>query len=260
MRTKFLIIFSFILIIIYLGACEHKKSDIGNTNQQITITTSETPIDIPQKKPTDLPKNVSVSPSDIPSIGPDPVKQIEPITWYADITHDGIDDKIVVDLTYVINYPETGVEHTVSVYSGKTGTLIWTGHADTVHVGWNGIYVYKNGNHQYLLLWKPMIYQDAANFSFEVFSLTEKGTVQKLSKKTIDFDMMRPSECDTNAISNYIQKVNNYLKKSYVLVDTDNGTPVYSTKKNKIINLYNGSRIFNEIEERNSINNLHPTF
>mgnify|MGYP000968882379 CR=1 FL=1 len=78
------------------------------------------------------------------------VKLEEPIIWYADLTHDGINEKIVMDPTYVINYPETGEEKTVTIYSGSSGELLWTGHADTVHVGWNGIYIYNDGKNEYL--------------------------------------------------------------------------------------------------------------
>lgn len=182
-------------------------------------------------------------------IAADSVKQIEPIIWYADITHDGIDEKIVVDLTYVINDPRTGEEQTVSVYSGSTGDLIWTGHADTVHVGWNGIYIYNDGNNEYLLIWKPTIYQGRADFLFDVFSLTEGGEIQELTKETLQFDMNHPNEYDINTISSYVDKVNSYLENSYVLVDTDNSTPVYSTENNKIKNPYDASVILYELDK-----------
>lgn len=176
------------------------------------------------------------------------VEQMEPIIWYSDITQDGIDEKIEVDLTYVINHPNTGEEQTVSVYSGSTGDLIWTGHADTVHPGWNGIYIYSDGDNEYLLNWKPTIYQDSADFFFHVFSLTEEGDVQELTTETIQFNILGGDECDTDAISSYIDKVNSYLENSYVLVDTENGTPLYSTKNNKINNCYDVSAILNEIK------------
>jgi hypothetical protein len=182
------------------------------------------------------------------TLEPDKVEQLEPIVWSADLTQDGIDEKISVDLTYVINYPETGEEKTVSVYSGATGDEIWTGHADTVHPGWNGIYIYNDGSHDYLLLWKPMMYQGIASYSIQAFSLTEEGESQELFNESLEFDLNRPEECDKQAISAYVDKVNGYLKNSYVLVDTDNGTPVYSTKDNKLKHLYDASDILEEIE------------
>jgi len=250
MRRILIYIFSLVLIIVNLSACVSRKLNIESSNLQITKVPTEAPIEIPLKTPTELPNSdITVSPTDNPLKESDSLIQIEPIIWYADIAHDGIDDKIVVDLTYVINYPETGEEKTVSVYSGSTEALIWTGHADTVHPGYNGIYIYNDGINEYLLIWLPMIYQDRANFSLQIFSLSEEGEIQELATKNIDFDMNSPDECDTKAISSYIEEVNGYLKNSYVIVDTDNGTPVYSTKKNKIVNVYDASGILNEIEE-----------
>ncbi len=181
------------------------------------------------------------------------MEKVEPVIWYADITQDGIDEKIVVDLTYVINYPKTGEEQTVLVYSGSSGELLWTGHADTVHPGWNGIYIYNDGKKDYLLLWQPTVYQDNADFHFRIFSLDEDGKEIELLTKNIQFDIYHPKDSDTDAISEFADMVNGHLEKSYVLVDTDNGNPVYSAKDNKIMNLYDISWILEEIKKRKKI-------
>lgn len=34
------------------------------------------------------------------------VQKEDTITWTADVTHDGTDDSIIIDLTYIKNYPE----------------------------------------------------------------------------------------------------------------------------------------------------------
>lgn len=182
------------------------------------------------------------------------VKQEEPIIWYADLTHDGINEKIVVDLTYVINYPETGDEKTVSVYSGSSDELIWTGHADRVHPGWNGIYIYNDGKNDYLILWQPTIYQDIADFNIRIFSLTEEGKEKDILNKKIEFVTYRPKDSDFKDVPEFVDMVNGYLEKSYVLVDTDNATPVYSTTDNKIINLYDASPVIDVMKD-SKVNN-----
>lgn len=176
------------------------------------------------------------------------VKLEEPVIWYVDLTHDGINEKIVMDLTYVINYPETGEEKTVIVYSGSSGELLWTGHADTVHVGWNGIYIYNDGKNEYLVIWQPTIYQDIANFNIRIFSLDEDGKEKDLLKKNMEFDIYNPKESDFDEVSEFVDMVNGYLEKSYVLVDTNNATPVYSTIGNQIVNLYDVSPILKEMK------------
>lgn len=176
------------------------------------------------------------------------VKLEEPIIWYTDLTHDGINEKIVMELTYVINYPETGEEKTVTVYSGSSGELLWTGHADTVHVGWNGIYIYNDGKNEYLVIWQPTIYQDIANFNIRIFSLDEDGKEKDLLKKNMEFDIYNPKESDFDEVSEFVDMVNGYLEKSYVLVDTNNATPVYSKIGNQIVNLYDVSLILKEMK------------
>jgi hypothetical protein len=170
------------------------------------------------------------------------VKQIEPIIWYSDVTHDGLNEKIVVDLTYVLNYPRTGEEQTVSIYAGKTGDLIWTGHADTVHPGWNGFYIYDDGNNEYLLTWRPTIYQNSADFILNIFSLTDDGEEHELYTENVPFNML-DDDLDADVIISFVNKVNGYLDNCYVLVDTDNSTPVYSTKDNKMKQYYDISKV-----------------
>lgn len=198
-----------------------------------------------------LSNDISIIPEELQkdSTESDNVKQEEPIIWYADITHDGIDEKIVVDLTYVINNPKTGEENTVSVYSGSSGELIYTGHADTVHMGWNGIYIYNDGKNDYLLLWQPTVYQNIADFNLHIFSLTEDGKDIEFSTENIQFVTYHLVDVDIDDISEFVDMVNGYLEKSYVLVDTDQGTPVYSTADNKIINIYDSSWIMGEIKD-----------
>lgn len=176
------------------------------------------------------------------------LNQVEPIVWYSDLTHDGIDEKIVVDLTYDINN-QSGPEQTVSVYSGCNGELIWTDYADIVHPTWNGIYIYNDGVNEFLVHWKPVIYHDIAEFYFHVFSLTEEGDIVDNTIETINFNMLRPKECDTDEISSYINMVNDFLKNSFVLIDTDNGILVYSKENEKKNILYDGSFIFYMIED-----------
>ncbi len=214
-----------------------------------TIPTSTqiiTPTRAVTTKPTSTPTPIATSP--VPTLPNDYVEPIDPIIWYADITHDGKPEKIAVDLTYVLNYPKTGKEKTVSVYSGRTGKLIWTAHADTVHVGWNGIYVYNDGKQDFLLIWQPMMYQGSANYTYTILSLNETGKAHVLSSDTLTFDISKVKPYKTDKIKDYLDKVNHYLLNSYVLVDTDDAEAIYSAKGLKKINLFDTSQLLDEIE------------
>ena len=161
----------------------------------------------------------------------------EPIRyWSVDLTHDGVEERIAVDLNGVSQATTTGEEETVRVYSGKEGEKepIWTAHADTVHPGWNGIYIYKNPEDglSYLFIWKPTMYQGVATYQYRIFSLTEEGKEQVLEEKSIDFDLNNVQEGDAEQVEAYLERVNEILKNSFVLIDTDNGE-IFSSEPGK---------------------------
>lgn len=148
---------------------------------------------------------------------------VEKITYYEDLTGDGMKERIEVDPLYVYRLTRTGEEKTVTVYSGATGEELWSGHADTVHPGWKGYYVYRNDTGAYLLEWIPGMWQGAAVYTFRIFSLDETGQEKELVSDEIEFDINVPENCDVDEIRSYAERVNDYFKDSYVLVDTNDG-------------------------------------
>lgn len=160
------------------------------------------------------------------------------IVWYADLTQDGINEKIVVDLTYVDN-PIDGLEKTVSIYQvdsqTRNETLIWYEHADTVHIGWNGIYLYEQDGQYYLMTWKPYCSTGICEYDYEIFSFANSGEKVTLTNGNLNLNM---DDIDQNVLRNFINKVNTYLSKSMVLIDTDQGKIIYSTNDNPIVNLF----------------------
>lgn len=149
------------------------------------------------------------------------------LCWQVDVTHDGVEEQIEVDLNGVSHETTTGEEETVRVYSGKNAaeTPIWTAHADTVHPGWNGIYIYKNPEDglSYLFTWRPTMYQGIGTYEYRIFSLTEDGKEQVLEEESIDFDLNNVQKGDAGRVEAYLARVNEILRNSFVLIDTDNG-------------------------------------
>lgn len=151
----------------------------------------------------------------------------EKITYYEDLTGDGVKERIEVDPLYVNRMTRTGEEKTVTVYSGATGKELWSGHADYVHVGWIGYYVYRNDTGAYLLEWEPGMWQGAAVYTFRIFSLDETGQEKELVSDEIEFDINVPESCDVDEIRSFAERVNDYFKDSYVLVDTNDSLNMY---------------------------------
>ncbi len=80
----------------------------------------------------------------------------------ADLTGDGIPESILIDERAAAE-PKTGNEPTIQVLSGKTGETIWSLPVNTVHVGWNNVYLYRDGGKPFLMTWNPAMYQGAAD-------------------------------------------------------------------------------------------------
>lgn len=165
--------------------------------------------------------------------------------YKADITHDGKADTIILDLAAILDESKiTGEEKTVVVKSAATGQEIASYTANTVHGGWNGIYIYSDDSGDYLVIWNPVMYQGIGNYQLKVYSLQEDGTENILFEKTYEFDL-NPGNFHFNPKSyqKYIKKVNQYLQKSYVIIDTDQGEAKYSTDGSKQYGSYDGSEV-----------------
>lgn len=172
--------------------------------------------------------------------------------YKVDITHDGKADTIIFDLTAILDESKiTGEEKTVVVKSA-TGQEIASYTADTVHGGWNGIYIYSDDTGDYLVNWRPIMYQGIGNYQLKVYSLQEDGTENILFEKTYQFDL-NPGNFHFNPKSyqKYIDKVNQYLQKSYVIIDTDQGEAKYSTNDSKRYGFYDGSEVLESYRDIN---------
>lgn len=168
---------------------------------------------------------------------------MEYITWMEDVTHDGIKDKIELNLTYLNQDISTGEEQTVCIYSGKTGEKIWFFHAGTCHVDWGSIYVYQNPSDDkvYLLNWVPYICCGSGAFRYTIFSLDETGKEENLETGRLEFSTDIPKEGEVEKMNSFVEKVNKYLKESYVVVDTDEGCICYSKQDKPEMKLYDSS-------------------
>ncbi len=172
---------------------------------------------------------------------------IEPIIWYEDLTHDRVDERIEVDLNNL--NPAAPNAETVKVYSGVSDELIWSGHADEVHAGWNGFYIYSYRGKAYILEWKPYMSTGMAEYSYKTFSLSEEGEEQVLVEKMFEFDLNNPQSEDPMNVSDYLEVVNNMLEKSYVLIDTDNGEAFYSKQDTPVTREFDANSIVQLIYE-----------
>ncbi len=140
----------------------------------------------------------------------------------ADLTGDGIPERIQID-EGVAAEPVTGDEPTIQVFSGKTGEMIWSLPVNTVHGGWNNVYIYRDGGKSFLMTWKPAMYQGAADYEWKIFSLTEDGKETILASDFFEFDLNNPKKSDPERLQTFSKRLNEYLKKAQLLITTQEG-------------------------------------
>ena len=169
--------------------------------------------------------------------------------WQADLTHDGTDESIV--LTEMAK----GERYLLTVCN-EEGTVIWMEEPSTFHVGWKGIYLYERDGKEYLMTWVPYGNTGIFDLQYQVFSLTEKGEQVVLVSDFFEFaatDEEQIKNVDVAALRKFENEVNALLSDAFLLIDTDNAKPVYSTEGNHITRLLSGQSEYVERMQRKII-------
>ena len=154
---------------------------------------------------------------------------------YADLDHDGADEKIVVDL----KYKNTG---TISVFKGEK--YIWSDHTsirgkdegEDGEEGWTGHHLYEEDGKSYLLTWSHYMYNGEGQYGLYVFNFDRNGDQVDYLTENVMFNIYS-GEYEPNTVSEareLAHKANQYLEKSIVLISCDNGKFIYSTEGNPI--------------------------
>ena len=169
-------------------------------------------------------------------------------TWYYDITHDGIKDKILVNTRTLYEMPKEG-ENTISIYSGRSYELIWTENINSSHMGEGSVRIYNDGEKDYLLMWKPYMAQGDAVYRCKIVKLSEDGNEEIIDEKVFSYSLNSLS-VDTEALRKYGEEVNAYLEKSFVLAESGSIMGEgHSTDKEKRITTYDVEKDIKSIEE-----------
>jgi hypothetical protein len=167
----------------------------------------------------------------------------------ADLTHDGKEDMIRIsgaeidpELTYL------------DVLDAKGKNRLWTETAHPAHAGWNSVYLYSKNGEDYLLVFNPYQSTGLADYTFVMFYITGKNKIDIADSGAYSFSYgaKKGSEnyFDETKFREFADKVNTYLKDSYLLLSTEGGTLVYSTPEKHIApsEQYETDKWLNEIK------------
>lgn len=146
-------------------------------------------------------------------------------TLYADVTHDGTEE------TIVLRYDAETMVYLLSVETAE-GKVIWQAEGSTVHTGYMGYYLYEENGLSYLLRWNPACWGGSYAYSYEIFTLNEVGEEHVLREKSFCFETGSSDQIlaiDVEGLRALEADLNTLLARSIVLIDTNDGTVLYST-------------------------------
>lgn len=166
---------------------------------------------------------------------------------FGDFTQDGVEDFIDVAMDKVKN-PKDDELDTVVLKSGRTGKTLWGLPVNTVHAGWYGVYAYGEKDKRYLLVFQPTMYQGMADFKYKIFTVDESGKETVLHSDQIQFNLNHPKKTDFVSFENFVEKLNQYLKQSELVISTLEGTVL--TEENTPSDLtYDPTEILQEMKQ-----------
>jgi hypothetical protein len=138
----------------------------------------------------------------------------------ADLDKDGREEAIYLDKTQM----ENTFDVTLRVLDGG-GNEIWSEPANTVHAGWNSLFLCEQEGENYLLRYNPTMYQGYCTYVYTIFNL-EGGRENVVRSSMLEFDINGTQELDTPEMIAFADEVNALLSRSILLMSTEGG--VYS--------------------------------
>lgn len=183
----------------------------------------------------------------------DVVKEGEKIIFLSDVTGDGIEDKIVVYGNATdANTVGEGTD-VISVISGSTGKILYNmdnTQISTVHPGFKSMYLYHGKDNDYLMIWNPEMYQGIANYQWKIIAINEQGEVNVLEKEEFAFDLNNPVESDAENLEQFVEKLNERLADSDLIISTLNGELVINDSGTRETQKYDAEEELKELESR----------
>ncbi len=154
--------------------------------------------------------------------------------FLADLTHDDKEDLIKIsgaekdpELTYL------------DVIDSDGKTRLWTETAHTAHAGWNSVYLYRKDGMDYLLVFNPYQSTGLAYYTFTVFYITGPNRMEMIDSGayTFSYGAEKGAEnyFDEAKFRAFADRLNIYLKDSFLLMSTEGGTLIYSTPENILL-------------------------
>ncbi len=144
---------------------------------------------------------------------------VENKDFYADVNHDGKDEKVVVTADSTDASMPTVV--TVAVFSDDN-ELFKEEVPVTMALAYQ-CYMTEYDGKDYLLNYYPLVDHDMATCRFEVFSINGNGEKETIDSGNVEASLLSPEKLDKEAWLAFAEKENQYFEHAYLLVSTTDG-------------------------------------
>ena len=159
------------------------------------------------------------------SYSQDAISQYPDTTFYADLNHDGTDERIIV------NTAEWEKDDSVrfAAYQ-QDGTVLLTRQLYGAHAGWGTYFLYEKDGKDYLLEFNPTMYQGYADHSWRLLYFNKNGKLIVEDEDSVSFHTHdSPYEFDVEVILKFMEGAERVIRPSMLLVSTEDGELEYST-------------------------------
>lgn len=155
-------------------------------------------------------------------------------SWYADLDHDGEDERLVFDWGYM----EPGSFGIFAVLNTQ-GEVVYVDTPATAHVGFVNYYLCQWNGRDYLLQYQPGIWTGMGDYGYALLELNEgdhsltgdqNSYWNVVDQKSVSFpvgpgeeirELHKDWEMDIHAMVDFAYMLNLYMEKSHLLVSTD---------------------------------------
>lgn len=177
------------------------------------------------------------------------------VILFADLDQDGKKECIETGLTEY-RKDERGI---VEVHDGeqKDSPVIWDCEYSRVHAGNLILALYREDEKDYLVKYTPYIGQGHGEYRLEIFSLNSQGEENIFRSYEMDFQLYQNQEDgiesgffgDRDQIRRFLEKADDYMENSLLIVSTDNGKLSYSTPEKPITYIHDFESSFGVLQK-----------
>lgn len=151
-------------------------------------------------------------------------------TINADVNHDGAEEEMSVS----VNDGGAGKKIFFNVTNGETGQMIYSKEFYPQEES-IAFYLYNDGEKDYLMKYQPQCEQGTAQYTYQVFYFDASNEEVVTDTDNVGFETYYVTRnFDIEAMTNFYNKVNEYLDESILLVSGIDASVLYSTDNNFI--------------------------